>query len=140
VRWSSVRLSPSAREQLQERSTGAFYASCPAVVGCTCPHHLAGGARRIERCWTEPLVGDPTLASYGLSILAPGLLGCVLPLPEPFRKPFFRPPSGPLRHIPSRSAVAGPRGRHRRAPRTAPPHPGLTRCRLPPPVGKPTTC
>jgi hypothetical protein len=77
--------------------TRAFYASCLAVLGGAFLRRLVGGARRLERCWTEPLVGDPApRRPMGFLSAPPRLLGCVLPPQARFRKRFPRPPSGLL--------------------------------------------
>src|SRR5436190_21417520 len=73
--------------------TRAFYASCPAIVDATVTRGLPGGARRIERRWTEPLVGDR--APSPMDFLSSVSTRCVVstslpPLPQalfPLRQP-----------------------------------------------------
>ena len=43
---------------------------------------LAGGARRIERCWTEPLAGPPQPAGYGRPIRHPSAVPLFLAPPQ----------------------------------------------------------
>src|SRR5262249_5005560 len=64
------------------RRTGAFYLSCPARGDARSAHGLAGGARRIERCWTEPLVGGrgPRPMDF---LLAPPTASLVSTSPSP---------------------------------------------------------
>jgi hypothetical protein len=52
-----------------------------------------GGARRIDHCWTEPLVGASSPARYGLAIAVPDRFPSLVPLCFCPRKRFFRIPA-----------------------------------------------